>query len=212
MYRAIYDWNVYPHRWALPAWLETASTPAPVITLLEQSARGRDRLSRHFRGALGLVDTCWDFSLPRRRIALLGAASLERLAFFSGAALLATRIAHAVTRDQRRALTGLIGEPAYEFALRHGRHHRAPPPPPPRENNGTDLGASVQQSGWKLVCDCVADEAPPVRQRFRLKVPPAIRFPDTSVDARGLHPDAAWDYLQPIAREALSREELSCLA
>ncbi|WP_414663710.1 SctK family type III secretion system sorting platform protein [Horticoccus sp. 23ND18S-11] len=211
LFRAIYDWNVYPHRWALPAWLEAVMLPAPVIALLEQSARGRERLSRHFRTALGLTDTSWEFAAPRRRLALLSAASLQQLASFSGAALHATRIAHAVTRDQRRALTTQIGEAAYDFALRQGRHHRGSSSWPWPETPTTDLGASVQHTGWKIVCDCVADEAPPLRRRFRLKVPREITFSDPAATAPEVAV-VAWNFLQPITREALTREEQSCLA
>ncbi len=56
LYRTIYDWNVYPHRWLLPAWMDGGGLPEPVVKLLESSPAGRERLGRHYRRALGLEE------------------------------------------------------------------------------------------------------------------------------------------------------------
>ena len=120
LYRAIHDWNLYPHRGALPVRLIDAAVPEGVLTLLEKSAAGRARLGRHFRGALNLPTMCWDFQPANLRLALLPAATLARLAMFAGAARLWVRLARVVSRSEQRSLTEAVGSDAYAFALRHG--------------------------------------------------------------------------------------------
>lgn len=210
LYRAIYDWNAYPHRWALPAWLDVISVPAPVVALLEKTTRGRQRLSQSFRRALRLHEELWDFQSPRRRLALLPPATLERLARFAGATVLAPAIARIITRDERRSLTDRIGEDAYLFALRRGRLLTPTPELSAFLQRDGDLHASVEHAGWRLLAACVEDESPALRLRFRLKTPRAVTLPAGGEAAP--HRDAAWALVEPIVRETLSREELRCFA
>jgi hypothetical protein len=209
LYRTIYDWNAYPHRWALSGWLENSAVPAPVIALLESSARGRERLSRHFRTALGLDEMLWDFQPPHRRLALLSTATLERLARFAGAALQAARLARVVAKEQRREITARIGEDAYRFALRRGRVLAGLNALDALTSRNGDLASDIETSGWRALATCVADDPPALRQRLQLKFPAKLVWPDP---AGANCSAAAWSLLQPIAQEALSAEELRCFA
>lgn len=208
LYRAVYDWNMYPHRWALPAWLEEAGIPTVVVTLLEQSAAGRVRLSAFFRQRLGLSDTFWDFEDPRRRLALLSAESLARLARFAGAVLQADRLAHVITKQQRRDVTARIGEDAYAFALRRAR---LPSPKngdsPPRVPDA-ELAAAVETTGWRALAACMADDPEPLRARFRLKTSGI----DDLFRGGASSPAESWTLIQSIVREALKPEEVRCFA
>lgn len=209
LYRAIYDWNVYPHRWALPEWMADAMLPTAVVGLLESSSRGRQRLGLHFSRALGLQETWWDFQDPRRRLALLSSAALARLARYAGAALLAGRLARIVAKEERRNLTARIGEDAYAFGMRHNRVQTVSGVASSETGN---LAEDVEQSGWKVVFGCLAAEPEAIRARLRLKIPASIPFRASGSELGGDAVSDAWRLVQPVTREALTAEEKRCLA
>ena len=207
LYRAIYDWNAYPHRWALPVWLAEAALPPAVVSLLEGSSRGRERLRRHFTRALGLEQTWWDFQEPRARVALLGAEALLRLARYAGAALHASRLARVIAKEERRALTQRIGEDAYAFGMRSARAANVSVLKVAAHGN---LPEDVDRSGWEVVAACLKPEPVAVHARLRLKVAPEINLP--TGEAVALDSAPAWELMQAVSKEALRPEEARCLA
>ncbi len=209
LYRAIYDWNVYPHRWALPARLEAfaAAVPAPALALLEKTPAGRARLGRHTRRSLGLEEMFWDFESASRRLALLPASALARLAHTAGAALHWPRLARIVAKAERRALTEGIGESAYVFAMRRGRLLVAPAGLVPAEDPAPPLAEAIPVAGWRALAAVLGAEPAALQSRFLLKTPPGLEFSPPEIDA-----DAAWAFLEPIARETLTAEERRCFA
>lgn len=209
LYRSIYDWNMYPHRWALPAALAGRADGA-VIGILETSPSGRQRLSGYFRAALDLPECWWDFQESRRRLALLAPSSLARLAAFSGATLHASRLARIVARSERNAFTNRLGEDAYAFALRRGRLMPPPEALRPLAADTDDLAGDVQRAGWRLLGCCLREEPAAVRDRFRLKAPAEHGVFEAAAPAAT--PENSWAFLQPIARAALNAPELRCLA
>lgn len=212
LYRTIYDWNVYPHRWLLPAWMDGGGLPEPVVKLLESSPAGRERLGRHYRRALGLEEMVWDFQPEARRLALLGAPTLDRLARFAGAAVEAHRLARVIAKEDRRALTERIGDDAYGFALRRGRLLTS------SGVSGTDaaltaaaLGAEVLRAGWATLSACLGREPEALRRRLRLKAPREQAL----FSAEPPTPEAAaeaWRLLKPITSDVLTQEEARCFA
>lgn len=214
LYRAICDWNAYPHRWALREWWEEFAPPAALMDLLERSRRGRRRLGHHFRRALGLEDMYWDFCDPRRRLALLESPALERLARFAGAAAHAGALAKIVTRDERKTVTDHIGADAYAFALRRGRMVNPPSTVVQPDAAAPSLASLIILQGWLWLEACLRDEPAAVRQRFRLKQHRTLELPSSPGESPSTEsqPDHAWTLLQPVLREALSETELRCFA
>lgn len=209
LYRAIYDWNLYPHRWALPERLEPDRLPESIIAVLEKSPRGRKRLSSHHRANLNLQKTFWDFELPRRRIALLPAASLARLASFAGAAWNAPTLARTVTQKAYLDLVAVIGADAYAYALHRGRSLVAAAGlllPTVRESPA----ATVTHSGWSILATVLYGEDPALIKRFRLKTPVAVSL--KSVERSELSTFQAWTFLQPIMADQLPLEDNRCFA
>ncbi|MFO1450225.1 MAG: SctK family type III secretion system sorting platform protein [Opitutaceae bacterium] len=210
LYRAIYDWNVYPHRWLLPVWVE-GGLPEPVVRVLETSAAGRERLGRHYRRSLNLDEMLWDFESESRRLALLGARTLERLVRFAGATVQVHRLARVVAKEERRQLTARIGDDAYGFALRRGRLLAGSGAVPAEGASSTAaLADEVMGSGWATLSACLAGEPEALRRRLRLKAPREVTLFSTKVDA-----DAsaqAWRMLKPICQDVLTPEENRCFA
>lgn len=212
LYRAIYDWNLYPHRW-MPAERLGASFPAPVLAALEASTEGRARLGAHYRRVHQLDETLWDLIAPRRRLALLGSTTLERLARFAGAVRLAPRLARVIEREQRRELTARIGEEAYGYALRRASLLPGPGPLMTDRAPGTPLPSALLPCGWSVLWDCVALEPEALRRRFLLKLPAGAGIPplDGAVPNEQAR-DQAWELVSALAGELLSREESQCFA
>ncbi|MEY4941404.1 MAG: hypothetical protein RIQ93_3139, partial [Verrucomicrobiota bacterium] len=209
LYRLIYDWNLYPHRWALPERLNPNRLPESLVAVLEKSPRGRNRLSSHHRANLNLDQTFWDFELPRRRIALLPAASLARLASFAGAAWNAPTLARIVSQKAYLELASIIGADAYAYALHRGRSLVAAAGlllPAVRESPA----ATVTHSGWNMLATVLDGEDPALINRFRLKTPVAVSL--GPVGRSELSPFQAWTFLQPIMAEQLPLEDNRCFA
>jgi hypothetical protein len=210
LYRSIYDWNLYPHRW-IPA-DRLGQSPAPaVLAALERSSEGRSRLGAHFRRVHGLEEMLWDFAAPRRRLALLGGVALERLARFAGAVRLAPRLARVIEKEQRRELTSRIGEEAYGYALRRASLLPGPGPVAPEVTIPSPLASALLPCGWSLLWDCVALEPEALRRRFLLKIPHGVAVGAGAVVTEEVR-DRAWDLIAFLTGEVLSREEKQCFA
>lgn len=210
LYRQIYDWNTYPHRWALPAWLEGTTAPAPLVGLLETSPRGRTRLSRHYCSALGLTDTFWDFESPRRRLALLPASALARLAQFAGAALHWSGLSRIVTKQGHQEVATTIGHDAYAFALRRGRLLTTGAGLETSSHPVIGPDARLPQTGWQLITASLAEEPAVLMPRFRLKAPRDLKLENPGPTQPA--PAQAWTLLQPIIADTLTPEERRCFA
>lgn len=207
LYRQIYDWNLYPHRWARPEWLATTPGVDPaIIQLLERTERGRERLGRHVRAVLGLTDTFWDFEPLPRRLALLPATSLERLAKFAGAVWHWQSLTRMVSQRDHRAVTARVGAEARGFALRRGRALSGPaglPVPNGPVNPDSD---QLPAAGWTLIASCLGAEPAPVLSRARFKFPRELTVGEAAPAAH------AWALLQPILQETLPDSDRPCFA
>ncbi len=205
LYRAIYDFNVYPHRWVHASWLET---PAPAV--LESHPHTRRRLSAYYCQHFGLAETHWDFTALSTRLALLPADSVLRLAQTVGAVRLSHRLARVIARDERRAVITAIGETAFSYALRRARPLTSTDAAAGETNPASSLTDDILSAGWHSLTTVIAAEPPPVQQRFRLKLPRSLELAHASPDEAAAAEE--WKRLQPIAQEILSPEESRCLA
>lgn len=207
LYRQIYDWNLYPHRWARPEWLATVPGADPALfPVLERTGRSRDRLGRHLRAALGLTETFWDLEPQPRRIALLPAATLEQLARFAGAAWHWSSLTRMVSQRDHRAVTARIGVDAHAFALRRGRALLGPAGLPAPATPAAPDSDQVPAAGWTLIASCLGAEPAPVLARARLKFPRDVAVGDPVPATQ------AWNLLQPILHETLPASDRPCFA
>jgi hypothetical protein len=205
LYRQIHDWNFFPHRWALPGWLHTVPGVSPSFCqALEQTPRSRERLGRHVREALGLTETFWDFEPKVRRLALLPATSLAKLAAFAGATYHWSALSRAVSRSAQQAVIARIGADAHAYALRRGRPLLSVAGVTPPSDDRTVDAAQIPATGWWLLESCLATEPAPLLPRARLKFPHDLP-PTQTAPASG-----AWALLQPLISETLPPADRPC--
>jgi hypothetical protein len=112
--------NLFPSQYAHATWLERLGVSAdenepresPLWTRSVSSALLRAaNLDKHFDN---------DFYDPAKRLALIDASSLTRVAGLVGATLLRERIKRAVRQEEVRTLRASIGAEAHAFAVRFG--------------------------------------------------------------------------------------------
>lgn len=118
LFGLIHHFNTQPASYAHPSWFD-ATLPAELLSILRQTRRGSDRLSKILLEQNGLCnDTCYDFNPPQWRFALLPGEVIRDLTFYCGLAFQHRLIAGMVDKT---ALTGLresIGKQAYAFAIK----------------------------------------------------------------------------------------------
>lgn len=126
------------------------------------------RLSRHLLERLGLEgESCWDFAPRRRRLALLPAGELTRIARFAGCFLHARAIARVIARGAVQELRQRLGDDAYLFAVK-----RATFLAPPETAQGPVEPAAIEHGGFACLGHWLAGEPAAVAARLRLKLPP----------------------------------------
>lgn len=207
LFRAVYDWNHYPHRWARQDRLADAALPLPVVQLLERTPAGRERLSRHFCSSLGLVGGFWSFEEPWRRLVLLSAGTLQLLARRIGAGWHASRIARVVTRLERQQVIAAIGEPTYAQLLRQRTADARPTWLPPVTSS---LVQDLESTGWSTLARALGHWPDDGWRRFLLKVPlnqSPIRLPATDPE-EAVTRDVVMRWLPGV----LKPEEAKCLS
>ncbi len=209
LFRVIFDFNKRPQHWIHPRSLE-GLTHAPVIRFLVESAHGGRHLATWMCKELRLdqAGDCWDFKEPRRRLALLGAGTLEKLACFAGAALAWPRIAAVIAKAEIQQLKQALGEEAHRFALRRARLI-IPQAETLQLEDGKRLDEQAIAAGWGMVLDALVDEDPAISQRIQLKLPdsaPVMSAKDKEVQNK------AWKRLRKIAADVLTEGEMKCFA
>jgi hypothetical protein len=168
---AVLHFNLQPAAYADPerlAALWPGELDAAQWRRLLEARRLKCRLSEHLIERFGLAtDSCWDFAPPRRRLALLSAAELTRIARFAGCFLNARAITKVITRSAVQELRRQIGDDAYIFAVKRATFLAPPeiadaPPPAP---------GVVEQEGFACLSHWLVGEPFAVAARVRLKLP-----------------------------------------
>ena len=211
LFRVIFDFNRRPQFWLHPAVARTLPE-APLVNILASSRHGQGHLAVWLERALGLEAHApvWDFEEPRRRLTLLGPQALARLAKFAGAALTWPAIVSVIGKSQMQEIRSDLGEDAHAFALRRARL-LVPEKDAVLPEANAPLVAHALDLGWNLVTTAAYDELDAIRNRFTLKLPPAVaekfrRRVDPEVRER------AWSRIRQISREVLTEGEQKCFA
>lgn len=213
LFRVIFDFNRRPQHWVHPEVLSTLPH-ANIVQALSTTNRGSSHVATWLTRELKLdaAEVCWDFEEPRRRLALLNAGTLRKLACYAGAASCWPRIATTISRDELREIKTAIGEEAHVFALRRGRMIM-PEQEALAPSKDQSLADQVLDQGWRMVAAAALDEHPAVQQRFTLKLPPAVAQSLANQSAAALDVRTkAWQRLRKISPEVLTEGETKCFA
>ena len=213
LFRVIFDFNMRPQYWVHPQVINSLPH-CTVVQALANTTRGSAHLSawlsRELR--LGNGEACWDFEEPRRRLALLGCATLNKFASYAGAAACWPRIAATIGREDLKEIKAALGDEAHVFALRRGRMivpEKETSPPA----GAVPLGEHALDVGWRMLATAVIDDKADVRKRFVLKMPPTVARALAGADpAPAEARDKAWQRLRKISPEVLTEGESQCFA
>jgi hypothetical protein len=163
------SFNLYPSQYAHASWLEHLGVSeadkelraSPLWTRSVSSAllRGAN-LDKHFDN---------DFFDPAKRLALLDATTVTRVAGLVCATLLRDRIKRAVRQEEVRALRATIGPEAHAFAVRFGG--LLPMVTPPFANDPWPAPAEWQKAAVLLMFSAFPAHAIGVVGRMRMRFP-----------------------------------------
>lgn len=207
--RVIHDFNQRPQYWVHP----TVLSEVPFAEVVSHLTRhGRHQASSWVNRQLGLheKETFWDFEDPRKRIALLSHATLEKLARYCGAAQRWSRIASIIGKVQNQEIKAAIGEDAHAFALRRARQ-MVSQEEASQKLEGRTLVEEILHLGWNTVTAALSGEPDSLLSRFILKLPTdALKseMDEVPVEVR----DSAWQRISRINKEVLTDGELKCFA
>src|SRR5688500_12035981 len=161
------SFNLYPSQYAHTSWLERLGVSdadkelrtSPLWTRSVSSAllRGAN-LDKHFDN---------DFFDPAKRLALIDASTLTRIAGLVCATLLRERIKRAVRQDEVRALRASIGAEAHAFAVRFGG--LLPMVAPPFANDPWPAPAQWQKAAVLQMFGALPAHAIGVTGRMRMR-------------------------------------------
>ena len=113
----------------------------------------------------------WDFAEESRRLALLPAPAVDRLALTFGAALHGNAFAILVRRDDVLALRTALGEDLYAYGLHRGRYQlggvrRHFPPLRDAERTGEGIALRIRADGLTALGVCIARWPDVLRRRL----------------------------------------------
>lgn len=161
------SFNLYPSQYAHASWLEHLGVSdtdnelraSPLWTRSVSSTLLRAaNLDKHFDN---------DFFDPAKRLALLDATTLTRVAGLVCATLLRDRIKRAVRQEEVRALRATIGPEAHAFAVRFGG--LLPMVAPPFANDPWPAPAEWHEAAVLLIFSALPAHAIGVTGRMRMR-------------------------------------------
>jgi hypothetical protein len=161
------SFNLYPAQYAHASWLERLGVSeadnelraSPLWTRSVSSALLRAaNLDKHFDN---------DFFDPAKRLALIDASTLTRVAGLVSATLLRERIKRAVRQEEVRALRASIGAEAHAFAVRFGE--LLPMVTPPFANDPWPEPAQWRKAAVLLLFGALPAHAIGVTGRMRMR-------------------------------------------
>jgi hypothetical protein len=161
------SFNLYPSRYAHASWLERLGVnnadvevrATPLWTRSVSSALLRAaNLDKHFDN---------DFYDPAKRLALIDASTLTRVAGLVCATLLRERIKRAVRQEEVRVMRASIGAEAHAFAVRFGE--LLPMVTPPFANDPWPAPTEWQKAAVLLIFGALPAHAIGVMGRMRMR-------------------------------------------
>jgi hypothetical protein len=192
----------FPNRYIHESWRADMMQP-PVWELLAGAGRTEGRLASFVAERAGLAPPApVGFDAPQDRFCLLPWEAVRKVAQRTGLVLNAARFGKVIDGKLVARIRRDLGGEAYEFALR-----RAPlittqtDPLAPDLAAETHLGEQLERSGINYIGLALSGVAPELRARFRLRLP-KVHAPLFDAPQGGTAPEAAWQVVRKVVREA----------
>jgi hypothetical protein len=182
----IMDFALRPSRYMHDSWAEALFTPE-LWARLRQSRRASPHVDRMILADLGVAQTVpAGFDTAAARLALLDAATLDRLSLHMGLVLDGAAVRQTITAEAVRGLRNTLGAETYAFAVQRAPLLAAAHPPVERRQADGDLLPRVRGVGRAALGTALAGLPEPIFKRFRLKLPQddATDFTPTSRSAQ----------------------------
>ncbi len=119
LFSAILRFNFLPAGYMDVSWWQSEWPPSELRARLHDSRRAQRRLSQIILHQFELTNKLdFDFAMEKKHLALLAPTRLLQLVKLAGLTLQIQRIARAILRQDREAITDTVGESDYRFALK----------------------------------------------------------------------------------------------
>lgn len=198
LFARIDEFNRLPARYMHISWADEWIGSA-LYAFLKSSTRVEKRLSFQILTHAGLhTRFIYDFSDPRRLLALLDADRLGRLVFFTGIAANAWRIGRVVGREPLKQIKRQLGVDGYRFAL-----HKAPlltgcmRDEHPEKFSISDIAGYVNSCGMRYLQICLGGQPHALTGRLALKFPRQLNL-EFNAPAADQESNRVWQLLRKI--------------
>ncbi len=198
---------VHQERWP-------TEVPEPVRRLLQNSAAGQRRLRNWMNETWNLdPEFHHTFAEPRHRVALLAPDRLQSLKLHCGAAIHSVDIARAIDRSKQTEFRELLGENAYNFAMKRASFLIGKLPDELKAAPTTV--DEIISSGQRCIASCLQDAPGELLRRLELALSPASPL---SVQQEGRaerdaeHTKPIWTFVKRILLTEVAPEMKPCFA
>ena len=208
LFGMMHSFNFHPALHIHPARFSDA-IPPKVCDTLRNSRRGERRLSAWVRKHWSLpAETFWDFSDPRRRLALLSPDQLGDLVRYCGAATHAHLISRAIDRNTKTQFKDALGEQAYHFAVKRAPLlSRGVEDLVPSNGANQSVEDKLQHVGVYCIAASFADSPTELHRRLQLKVDGDLPSETTSDETAR---ERIWSMLRRILFTEIAPELKPC--
>lgn len=183
--------------------------PRELIERLLENPRIAAKLNQQAFEMLG-IEPDYDYPNVAYRLALLPQELMHRLILWTGSALMADRIRLIIAKDERVKILELIGQDAYEFAIKRALLLKHLFPEPLIESQEPMPQAVVSQG--KRCLECALGQCPQATGvRLQLKFPESETL-DLNQQVGGQLRLKAWTLLYRILTKELAPELALCFA
>ena len=153
---------------------------------------------------------CFDFTSPRRRLALVGEVTLQKLYFYVGAALFHERITRIISKEELNKLRENLGKNVYFFAIKRAPFLVADKPKlAALEAPTKDVFVDIIRAAEECFSCCFSGDPESVTRRFALKFPKKLTWhfdKNYSNEER----EAAWAFVHRILIKEVGPTWKSC--
>jgi len=149
-----------------------------LLDLVSKKEMVRKDVAKVLLSHFGLSSSpCFDFTSPRRRLALVNEVTLQKLYFYVGAALLHERITRIISKEELEKLREDLGKNVYFFAIKRAPFLVADKPKlKSLETPTKEVFVDLIRAAEECFSCCFSGDPESVTRRFSLKFPKKLTW------------------------------------